>query len=129
MIILSWLFGSSLKDVPKERRGFSNDFRSIVERHGLWGHVELRKDWHPPVCRFILFRITENEEDRTLSLPSELVEEVKEIIWYYFENKARRIFGNQPEFLITQGKTIAEIKKAQQEWSYYCENFWIGAGG
>ncbi|MEK9195132.1 MAG: hypothetical protein AAB975_02055 [Patescibacteria group bacterium] len=115
--------------MSKERRGFSNDFRSIVERHGLWGHVELRKDWHPPVCRFILFRITENEEDRTLSLPSELVEEVKEIIWYYFENKARRIFGNQPEFLITQGKTIAEIKKAQQEWSDYCENFWIGAGG
>ncbi|MEK7074721.1 MAG: hypothetical protein AAB968_03065, partial [Patescibacteria group bacterium] len=110
-------------------RGFSNDFRSIVERHGLWGQVELRKDWHPPVCRFILFRITENEEDRTLSLPSELVEEVKEIIWYYFEKKVRMLFGNQPEFLIAQGKTIAEIKKVQQEWSDYCENLWIGAGG
>ena len=126
---LLWLFWSRLKDMSKERRGFSNDFRSIVERHGLWGQVELRKDWHPPVCRFTLFRIIENEEDRTLSLPSELVEEVKEIIWYYFEKKVRMLFGNQPEFLIAQGKTIAEIKKVQQEWSDYCENFWIGAGG
>ena len=110
-----------------KRRGFSKDFRSVAEKYGLWNHVEIRKDWHPPQHRFRLFRIIGREEDRALPLPPDFVEEIREIVFYYHYERTLSILGVPLEFLVVQGMTMEEIRAAQQEWHDYCENFHAGS--
>ncbi|MBI4224963.1 MAG: hypothetical protein HY617_01390 [Candidatus Sungbacteria bacterium] len=106
------------------RQGFWQDFRELTKKYGV--KAELRKDWHPPVHRFTLFRVIEREGDRELPLPPGFVAEVEETVLYYFLASTKRILGHPPVFLVSLGKTMEEIKQAQKDWHDYCVNFHAG---
>jgi hypothetical protein len=108
-------------------RDFNQRFWSLVRKFGLEGKVEMRINNFPPNVFFALFRIVEDEEERHISLPDRFVEQVRNLVMKSHPDVLIRPRGRGVSFTTEAGKTMDEIRRAQEAWRSHCDNFWICA--
>lgn len=102
-------------------RNFSEAFDGLLRKYDLVDKADLKKEFNVDNVwrRFTLLRKIAQEEERHIPLPRDFIEEVRALVYEFFDD-LDRARGNEFVFQVkAQGMTLEEIYDDQEKWNYH----------